>query len=559
MPGDGRPWSEGKGQRPAARLAFLVGLAGVFFVLDWLTFLHERPSVNITPWNPPAGLYFCYLLIIGWRGAPLALAVVIASDVLVRAYPGSLPSLALSNSVVVAIYAAAAHLLRKKLATDLRLSTMRDLSKLIVGCFGAATLVAPAYIGVLFADGLVSEQDLALAIFQYWLGDLIATTTITPALLVSLCAVSWRSFRTSRVNPQAVLHFSAQLLLTAGCLAIAIVPLGEYRPNLFHILFLPLMWIAVSRGLFGTLVSVICVETAIVVGLDKFGEPIATIVHYQTLMLTLALTSLLIASLTAERARIFAQLRQHQAELAHAGRLATAGEMASALAHELNQPLLACISYSRAAQRQIDAQSGNSPAELIRKAVAQAERAAEVIKGLRRFLRKGTLKVEVVPVADIVEAATALARADASYNEARVLVHVADDMPNIRANKTQIEQVLLNLIHNAVEAMVVSRSAIRSVYVSVTASEDGRYVCFDVRDSGPGVPREILEHLFTPFATTKNSGMGLGLVICKTIVEAHGGRLYLSHTSEMGACFRFKIPVAGEEHASDDQGDSLHH
>jgi signal transduction histidine kinase len=544
------PGSTGRSARWARvrrSLLLLAALGSLFIVLDWLSFIHDRPALNITPWNPPAGMYLAFLLIVGWRGVVPVFTVIVAADVIVRGYPGPALSLLLSNAAIAAVYAITAEVIRHKTRFNAALPTLGDLGVLVGGSFAAATAVAPVYIGVFALNGLISADQFTGFVFQYWLGDIIATTTLTPAILLTVSALAeQRAARVPWRLPRPSVLVLAQAALTLGCIGLALTPFGAPRLNLFHILFIPLTWIAVTRGLPGALAAVLVVEIGLVMGLRQHGVPITTIVYYQTLMLTLAITSLLLGSLTTERARISGRLRQHQAELAHASRLSTAGEMASALAHELNQPLLASISYTRAAQRLLAAEGNTRSAELMDKAVAQSERAGEVIRGLRVFLRKGPLTLSRVAVPAVVEEATALARVDATYNKVSLVVSTEDRLPDILADKTQVEQVLLNLIHNAVEAIAGANRARRVVVVRVKADADRRSVTFEVEDTGPGVPDEVLNHLFSPFATTKHSGMGLGLAICNSIVEAHGGRLYLSRTSEDGSVFRFKIPAAGE-------------
>ena len=515
-------------------LAFLA----VYLPIDWLTFIHPRPSLNITPWNPPAGLYMALLLWTGARGVPMIYATLVLADLVVRGHPASMSSLLLSNLFIVAGYAAAAHVLRRRVAINLALNRVRDVGWLVGVTFLSAALVAPAFVGVFVLDGVLPAADLPTLAFQYWLGDAIGIAVVTPFLLL-LCrpgkAPAWNLPR----MPSA-----AQTAAIAASLVIVFLPVGDGQFNLFYVLFLPLVWVAVSHGLSGAVLAALAIQSGLIAGLQAIGFPLHAVVYHQTLMLALAITALFLGALVSERSEIELRLREHEAELAHIARLTVTGEMASALAHELNQPLLASISYARAAQRILESDDTAPRAqELINKAVIQAERAGEVIRGLRTFLRKGALQLALEPAADIVRETLALVRADAAYNRVQLRVDMEEPLPLVLCDRIQMEQVLLNLMHNSIEAIAAADSPAREVILRVRATPpDG--LIFEVEDTGPGVAPDMIDRLYSPFATTKPAGMGLGLPICRSIVEGHGGRLWLARTSEHGSIFQVFVPAA---------------
>ena len=519
-------------------LVLTLAFMAVYLPFDWVTFIHARPHLNITPWNPPAGLYLALLLWMGVRGIPVVYATLIVADVVVRGHPASVASLLLSNLAIVAGYAVAAHVLRSRAAIDLSLHRVRDMAWLVGVTFLSAAVVAPAFIGVFVLDGAVAAADLPVLAFQYWLGDAIGIGVVTPFLLLL-----YQPGRTPAWSlPQ--LPSAAQTAAIAAALVVVFLPVGSGQFNLFYVLFLPLVWVAVSHGLPGAILAALAIQSGLIAGLQVIGFPLHAIIYHQTLMLALAITALFLGALVSERRQVEARLREHQAELAHIARLAVTGEMASALAHELNQPLLAAISYTRAAQRVLE-NSDTPPRaqELIDKAVGQAERAGEVIRGLRTFLRKGSPQLTPVPAAGIVSEALALARADAAYNRVNLRVEMAEPLPSVLADRIQIEQILLNLVHNSIEAIAAADSPVRTVVVRARTAPPGGVV-FEVDDSGPGVPADMIDRLYSPFATTKPAGMGLGLPICRSITESHGGRLWLARTSEHGAVFNLYLPAA---------------
>lgn len=532
-------------------LLLAVAFAAAYLPVDWLTFIHERPSLNITPWNPPAGLYMAFLLWTGWRGLPWVYLTLIAADVVVRGHPASPASLLLSNLAIVAGYGGAAHFLRDRAAIDLALPRVRDAAWLTGVTFLVAAVVAPAFIGVFVLDGALPAADWPILAFQYWLGDAIGVAVVTPFLLL---------LRPPATEPGAgpvwrmlPLPSPAQAAAIAAALLAVFLPVGNGQFNQFYLLFLPLVWVAVSRGLPGAALATLAIQGGLIAGLQIIGFPLHAIIYHQTLMLALAITALFLGALVSERRLVEARYREQQTELAHIARLTVTGEMASALAHELNQPLLAAISYARAAQRLLDGSDAPPRAqELIDKAVAQAERAGQVVRGLRTFLGKGTPQLTPTPPAEILRETLALAQADAAYNRVQLRVEAAADppdvLPDVLADPIQIEQVLLNIVHNAVEAAAgmeqdAARPRPREIIVRAMAlPPDG--VVFEVADTGPGVPAEMIDRLYSPFATTKPGGMGLGLPICRSIVESHGGRLYLAENSDRGATFRLHLPAA---------------
>lgn len=250
-----------------------------------------------------------------------------------------------------------------------------------------------------------------------------------------------------------------------------------------------------------------------------------------------------------------ARLEERESELAHAARLTTTGEMAAALAHEVNQPLTALIGFARACQAvlQSPAATGEEArrraGELIDQAVQQAVRAGEIIRRAREFFRRGDVRRERIEVADVFRAVLDLSRAQALQRRVHVVVRLDDALPPLLVDPIQVEQAMLNLVRNAIEAIVHSDPERREVELRA-APAPGRpdYLEVAVRDSGPGVPPEIAEKLFTPFTTTKDAGIGLGLSIVRSIVESHGGRIWLAPAGPGdGADFRFTLPFWSDE------------
>ncbi|MFG1345092.1 PAS domain S-box protein [Xanthobacter autotrophicus DSM 431] len=253
-----------------------------------------------------------------------------------------------------------------------------------------------------------------------------------------------------------------------------------------------------------------------------------------------------------ERQETEARLQELQAELVHISRLTAMGEMASTLAHELNQPLSAIANYIKGSRRLLDA-SGPLKVEMLQgaleKAGEQALRAGQIIRRLRDFVSRGESERRVEGLSKLVEEASALALVGAKEHGIQVRFQYDPKCDLVLADKVQVQQVLLNLMRNALEAMMEAPR--RQLLVKTEAAEDDM-VMISVSDTGHGISAEVGPQLFTPFVTTKRHGMGVGLSISRTIIEAHGGRIWAEPNPGGGAVFRFTLRAVGEEVALHD-------
>lgn len=236
--------------------------------------------------------------------------------------------------------------------------------------------------------------------------------------------------------------------------------------------------------------------------------------------------------------------RQHQADLAHMVRLNTMGEMASGIAHELNQPLTAVTNYAGACQRMIqagqDAQRLLEPLESIQK---QARRASEIIRRLRAFVRKQQPQKTQVCLEQLIHEALMLIKTSILRHNIPLLLSLEDDVPDIRVDVIQIEQVILNIVQNAIDAMRDTDSHRRQILIRSHLTPDGM-VQTNITDTGPGMDAELKQQVFDAFVTTKGkAGMGIGLSLCRSIIEAHGGHLWVESEPGQGATFSFTLPV----------------
>lgn len=240
------------------------------------------------------------------------------------------------------------------------------------------------------------------------------------------------------------------------------------------------------------------------------------------------------------------RLQDLQSDLAHAGRVSEMGTLASSLAHELNQPLTAIANYCEGAREllrgDLDAKTVETLECALEQAALESVRAGEIVRRMRDFLRHGETEHRAEFVTRLVAEANALALVGSREHGIEIQVSLDAEANTVFVDRVQIEQVLVNLIRNGIDAM--TSCDVRALTISSVAGPDN-CVTISVEDSGTGVSADIAPQLFQPFVTSKKAGMGIGLSICRTIVEAHGGRIWFEPGEERGTAFRFTLPIAG--------------
>ena len=245
-----------------------------------------------------------------------------------------------------------------------------------------------------------------------------------------------------------------------------------------------------------------------------------------------------------ERQQAELRLQDLQSELAHVGRVSEMGTLASSLAHELNQPLAAIANYCEAARDLLDRASDSGTLEMVREALDEASkqsiRAGQIVRRLRDFMSHGESERRLESLPKLVGEANALALVGSREHGIDVQIDLDPQAGEVFVDRIQVQQVLINLIRNAIDAMVESPR--RSLRIS-THRQDGM-VRVTVSDTGTGISEPIAEQLFQPFVTSKKAGMGIGLSICRTIVEAHGGRIWFETGVDGGTAFSFTLPIA---------------
>jgi two-component system sensor kinase FixL len=465
---------------------------------------------------------------------PWLLVAPVLADGLVRGF-----ALPLGAEIAAAVLIGGGHalatglLLLPRLRFDPTLGSRQSLVLLAAVAVGSTAVVTGAYVAMLVAFGVLPAADFARAALRFWVGDVIGITVLTPFLLVLMTrrrpmAPSWEAL--------------ALVALLLGALWIVFGFAEAFRFQLFYLFFLPVIWTAVRFGLEGVTAGLLLTQVGLIAAMHLTGQGAADVTAYQALMVVLALTGLAVGVLVSEQQRTQQQLRLNQEALSRALRVGTMGEFAAALAHEINQPLTAISNYARLVKTAADSAAASEASERL---IVQVERAAEVVRRLRNFIRLGRSETAPVTVSRLVHEAVAYCHAELDTQGIELQSRLARDLPAVKADALQIEQVIVNLVRNAAEALADAGRHDGKVVIEAERDAAG-FVVIRVCDNGPGFDPDLAERALAPFATTKTDGLGLGLSLARSIVEAHGGRLRIA-SSASGAAVSFTLPaLAGQ-------------
>jgi signal transduction histidine kinase len=438
--------------------------------------------------------------------------------------------------------------LRRFIRNPLRLQTVHDYA---VYCLFAVLLV-PAINA--FPGGWVRYHfgfPYRIAWEQWFLGDALAHLIVTPALLFLVSGL-WRNRPQPAENKQAELGLVTMGLLVTSWIEFhaGAVRIG-FDQTLFYAPLLFLFWAAIRFGMFGasgatTIMAFLAVATAISgKGIFADRSPDETALALQHFLVLRAAPIYLVAILMEQKKQAEAETQKQRAELALVSRVSTMGLLASALAHEINQPLCAILRNAEAGelilrQQQPDYEELRAILVDIR---ADDQRASTVINRMRSFLQRRQLELEPLSAQSLIEQVAVLMRPELMVRRIALHVDTPADLPAVSGDRVHLQQVLINLLMNGADAMNDAPTGRRQLYVRA-ARADGGMVEVSVRDSGHGIPEQKLKELFEPFFTTKTNGMGMGLAISKTIVESHGGRIWAENNPQGGATLRFTLRIA---------------
>jgi signal transduction histidine kinase len=518
--------------------AFVAGLSFLvcYSLLDGASLVFPYAHVGITPWNPSMGLAWAFILLFGPRLLPLLFVAPLLADLLVFGLALPWWVKIFSAAISAGGYAVALSvLLHPKTRFHASLGTVRDMVLLMGAAIAATGAVALAHVTLLVASGNLLAADYQWALLRYWIGDLIGIAVVTPFLLIHAAAGKL---------PRPSLETALQALAIILALYMIFGLTGSAHLRLFYVLFVPIVWMGLRKGLEGATSGLVLAQIGVVVGLLLTQEKAASVTSLQALMLVLALTGLAIGVVVSERRRAERQLWLNQEAMSRISRLGSMGEFATAIAHEINQPLTAISNYTRLVKRYMETGAGSKDAavEAAGKAVAQVERTAAIIKSLRDLIRLGRSEMGPQSVARIVRETVELLEPNLQRDRVQLKSRIPKDLPLVLADLLQVEQVLLNLVWNAVEAIEGTGSVEGTITIEAARQSPG-FVEISVRDTGPGFAQDFKVAPVGPALSTKPDGLGLGLALSRSIVEAHGGRLSIGG-GDGGAIVRFTLRTA---------------
>jgi len=519
---------------------YLAARVGLAFTL--------QPHPISTLW-PPNALLMAALLLTPARSWWVLLAAALPAHLLAELQSGVPPAMVLgwyvSNCSEALIGAA---LVRAFVPGRLHLDSFRSAGIFLL-CGALAAPLASSFLDAALVRLIGWGQgDYWNLVRMRFFSNVLAELTIVPLI------VTWAAVGVQRVRGQALARYVEVSALFLGLLATSLVAFDLSSPRVGPALFyapLPfLLWAAVRLGAVGTATSlammVFVTIWGAVHGLGPFtgGAPQDTARDMQLFLIAVSVPLLLLAVVLEERTRSTREAHEQRLQLTHLSRVAMLGEMSGGLAHELNQPLTAILSNAQAAQHFIANNKVIDPEELsdiLRDIIAADQRAGEVISRLRALFKRGETYAQRLDANELVREVLSLAHGDLATRSIETVAQLAPALPAIHGDRIQLEQVMLNLIMNASEAMATSAAEVRRLTVR-TAAVDGRvYVSFV--DQGPGFEPGQHEKLFEPYYTTKPQGLGLGLSISRSIILAHHGRLWGVGTPGRGATFHIALPT----------------
>ena len=543
-----REWLQLRSSEHASKWAAIVLYLAAYVILEWVSFIHVHKGVPITPWDPGLGVVFALMM----RGGPKCGLILFAGMVIAE-------TLVLQNDVdwpidigIAAItalsYASVAALVRRYFRIDVDLIHLRDVLILLAAGLAGAVIDTMLLNAFLLAVGQLDLRDAVQVVRPLLIGDTIGIAVVTPLMLRFSVPGRLETRRLLALAPEGALYFC----LIGVTLWLIVGSEGAYGFTLFYLLFVPVVIAAVRHGLDGACFSLAATQFGLIGLLHLSGYDAGEFTEFQTLMLVLTVTGLIVGVVVSERRhsdRIArdaqARLAERQAEAAQVARVNLVSGMASALAHEINQPMTAARALARSAQHLLRTPGGDLTRadSNLSAMVTHIDHAGEIVRRMRDFIRRGHPHVSTINMRDMLEEALTLAHAEASARHVRIELDAPDDLPDLHGDRVQLEQVVLNLVHNAVDAIAAAGQSDGQVRVVARRHSAPPRVEIGVLDNGPGIEGELAEQLFDPLTTSKQDGLGLGLSISASIMEAHGGRVWL-HSGEPGATeFRFSLPL----------------
>jgi len=513
-----------------SHLPLFVGFVGLYVALDVASFIHPLHGLNITPWNPAPALGLVLVIRYGrlaWL--PLAIAVVLA-EVTARGPTAWSWESVTAALVLAAGYAVLGHVMSLRMTRDTLLDDRHSLAIWLLQVGIGSLLISVAYLFSLSLVGLLPSSGWWTGLTRFWVGDGVGISVMMPLMWWLSGERGRKHLRRSVLNRECV----AYLLLGVGTLWLAFGVGGHSGFKLFYLLFLPIVWAASRQGMAGAIVCAAVLQVGVIVAMRLLQYSAVSVAELQILAMAMAVVGFFVGATVSEQRRIGADLR-------HSLRLAAAGEMAGALAHELHQPLTALTAYANACEQLLaGGESGEQLQAAIRCVLRESAKASDVVRRLQDYFRTGAPQPEAVFLVDLVE--SVIAPYQLRAEQVGVRLQLAP-MPHAQlwVDRLQMEVVLRSLLANAFDSVSASPRQPRRIWVTAWKEGEER-VCLRIEDSGSGLTAERAARLFDPAEAAKADGRGLGLVVSRAIVATHGGKLW-GEVAQHGV-FKVELPIS---------------
>lgn len=515
-------------------------------LLSRVSALFQLTDLRSTPWHPESGLAVAAGLLLGKSAVVTAAAAIYVSTLLWGwPLPGGWEFV--SSALRALIFAGSASAIAPWLLRS-RVPTLHT----VVIFLGFTVAVTVAYavmrLAILWLSVGIEPAYVLLYTATLSIGNMLGILTVTPLFMITDTTQGLRRYLSCWTLFHGVM---LTCLAFVSFVVFAIDEVDQFK--FFYLILLPVVAFAVRDGYVAAAFSVLASDLLMMAILYWRGSTPSSVTELQFLMLALSVTGLLLGAAISDRSRAVddleishQKLQDSQAALLQASRLSLASEMAAALAHELNQPLSSMRNFVRAVRRKLDTASID-PVELrtdIDAAVEQVDAAANLLRSTRKFLERGSAQRAPVDLDTLVRSCRELVQPELKKAGISLVIRDLSLLPLVTCNEVQIQQVVLNVVRNAKEAIVGSEAKTGSIVITGSATSRHGFIEVAILDTGPGVSPELKSRLFQPLQSSKPEGLGLGLSLCSTIIRSHGGEFRLDESSRStGACFVFTLPV----------------
>lgn len=523
-----------------ASAAWAAAFVTVFVVLDQVDLIGLSGEPSISPWNLTLGMSVAALIRWPRAALPLVFLATVVSEVVGPHSPipelkGAWEGLVTVGEAVAIVYCGgvlsrwSVHpLLKNPVLAMLAASLPCALVASIVQC------------GVFIALDLISYQFISRILARLWVGDVIGVFTITPLLFLNLFPSPRGYFSAARVVEVLV---QATIVMTVVWVAFGVHP--QTASRYFYVVFLPAIWTAIRYGCRGAILMNVFVQASMIFSLSLAGHEEVNITLFQALLLVLAVSGVTLGLAIDQNHAAALRLRAREEELAASLKVAATGELAGMLAHELGHPLGAISNYAAALNHLVRrvAPQDEEILKISHKLATEIGRATDTLHRLRDFYRTGSLAFEQANLSELINDTVQILKDRMAANSIVTSISLESAHNTIFCDRIQIRAVIHNLLANAIDALKAVR--VQTRMLAITIKRVGEIVVLEIEDSGGGVAPDVRDHIFEPLVTTKKDGLGLGLSMSRSVVEAHGGFITLEESRLGGAKFTVGLPVDG--------------